>query len=95
MPEAARLANKIGRKHDLPIVSLGHSGDHNPRPSVRFDDRDQGQRAWLEGAGGETFAAAEDLGESLSGEHGVGVLRRPSLEQALGPASIEMRERIR
>jgi len=41
------------------------------------------------------FALALDLGGTLSGEHGVGVLKRPYLESALGPVSIEIQRRIK
>ncbi len=35
------------------------------------------------------------LGGTLSGEHGVGALKRPYIEKALGPLSIEIQRRIK
>jgi glycolate oxidase len=35
------------------------------------------------------------LGGTLSGEHGVGALKRPYMEKALGPLSIEIQRRIK
>lgn len=43
----------------------------------------------------EEFAVALDLGGTLSGEHGVGVLKRPFMEQAQGPVAIEIQKRIK
>ena len=43
----------------------------------------------------EIFGAALALGGTLSGEHGVGVLKRPYLERALGPVSVEVQRRIK
>ena len=43
----------------------------------------------------EEFAMALELGGTLSGEHGVGMLKRPYMEQALGPLSIEIQKRIK
>jgi glycolate oxidase len=44
---------------------------------------------------GEIFDASLALGGTLSGEHGVGVLKRPYLEKALGPISIEIQRQIK
>ncbi|HUW11236.1 MAG TPA: FAD-linked oxidase C-terminal domain-containing protein, partial [Anaerolineae bacterium] len=95
IPEAVRRIKEISRKYDLPIVVFGHAGDGNLHPNVLFDKRDEDQWARVEKAVGEIFAAAVELGGTLSGEHGVGVLKRPYLESALGPVSIEMQRRIK
>jgi hypothetical protein len=44
---------------------------------------------------GEIFEVALALGGTLSGEHGIGVLKRPFLESDLGALSIEVQRRIR
>jgi glycolate oxidase len=44
---------------------------------------------------GEVFSTSLELGGTLSGEHGVGTLKRPYMEQALGPLSIEIQKRIK
>jgi glycolate oxidase len=95
IPEAVRRIKEIGRKYDLPIVVFGHAGDGNLHPNILFDKRDEDQWERVEQAVGEIFAAAVALGGTLSGEHGVGVLKRPYLEHALGPVSIEMQQRIK
>lgn len=43
----------------------------------------------------EIFDASLSLGGTLSGEHGIGVLKRPYLERALGPLSLEVQRRIK
>jgi len=35
------------------------------------------------------------VGGTLSGEHGIGVLKRPYLEQALGPVSLDVQRSIK
>ena len=45
--------------------------------------------------GPEIFDAALAVGGTLSGEHGVGVLKRPYFEQALGPVSVEVQRCIK
>ena len=43
----------------------------------------------------EIFDAALSVGGTLSGEHGVGVLKRPYLEKALGPISVTVQRSIK
>jgi glycolate oxidase len=43
----------------------------------------------------EEFALALELGGTLSGEHGVGMLKRPYMEKALGPVSIQIQKNIK
>lgn len=95
IPEAARRLRAISRKHGLPIVIFGHAGDGNLHPNILFDRRDPQQRATVEEMVKELFALALDLGGTLSGEHGVGILKRPYLEDALGPVSISLQRRIK
>jgi glycolate oxidase len=43
----------------------------------------------------EEFALALELGGTLSGEHGVGMLKRPYMEKALGQVSIQIQKSIK
>ncbi len=95
IPEAARRLRAISEKHGLPIVIFGHAGDGNLHPNILFDKRDPQQWATVEAMVKEVFAMSLDLGGTLSGEHGVGILKRPYLEDALGPVSIGIQRKIK
>ena len=95
IPEMVRRIKRISLEHDLPIVIFGHAGDGNLHPNILFDKRDEDEWHRVEAAVGELFAAALALGGTLSGEHGVGVLKRPYLESALGPLAIELMRGIK
>ena len=95
IPEAIRRIKAIGAKYGLPIVIFGHAGDGNLHPNILFDKRDPAQWAKVEGMVAEEFATALELGGTLSGEHGVGALKRPYMEQAQGPVAIEIQKRIK
>jgi len=43
----------------------------------------------------EEFNLALELGGTLSGEHGVGLLKRPYIEQALGSFAVEIQKNIK
>ena len=95
IPEAVHRLKAISAKYGLPIVIFGHAGDGNLHPNILFDRRDPQQWAKVEKMVGEVFGTSLELGGTLSGEHGVGALKRPYMEQALGPLSIEIQRRIK
>ncbi|MFA5873853.1 MAG: FAD-linked oxidase C-terminal domain-containing protein [Anaerolineales bacterium] len=95
IPEAVRRLKAISARYGLPIVIFGHAGDGNLHPNILFDKRDPQQWAKVERMAAEEFALALELGGTLSGEHGVGMLKRPYMEQALGPVSLEVQKRIK
>jgi glycolate oxidase len=95
IPEIIQRLRFISEKYGLPIVIFGHAGDGNLHPNILFDKRQPEQWAKVELMVGEIFDASLSLGGTLSGEHGVGVLKRPYLERALGSISIEMQRNIK
>jgi glycolate oxidase len=95
IPETVRRLKAVSAGHGLPIVIYGHAGDGNLHPTILFDKRDPAQWAKVEPMVAAEFALALELGGTLSGEHGVGALKRPYMEQALGPLSLEIQKRIK
>ena len=95
IPGVVRELREISARHGLPIVIFGHAGDGNLHPNILFDKRKPGEWEKVERMVGEVFAAALAAGGTLSGEHGVGVLKRPYFERALGPVSVEVQRRIK
>lgn len=95
IPEAIRRLKAISAKYSLPIVIFGHAGDGNLHPNILFDKRDPAQLKKVGQMAGEEFTMALELGGTLSGEHGVGALKRPYMLQALGPVSLEIQKRIK
>ena len=95
IPEMVRRIKHISLEHDVPIVIFGHAGDGNLHPNILFDKRDEAELRRVEAAVAALFANAVDLGGTLSGEHGVGVLKQPYLEMALGPLAIEVMQGIK
>lgn len=95
IPEVIGRLRAISAKYGLPIVIFGHAGDGNLHPNILFDKRQPEQWAKVEQMVGEIFAASLAVGGTLSGEHGVGILKRPYLAGALGPVSVEVQRRIK
>jgi glycolate oxidase len=95
IPEVIQRLRTISAKYGLPIVIFGHAGDGNLHPNILFDKRQPEQWQKVEHMVGEIFDASLALGGTLSGEHGVGVLKRPYLERALGQVSLDVQRHIK
>jgi glycolate oxidase len=95
IPEVVQRLRAISSKYGLPIVIFGHAGDGNLHPNILFDKRKGEEWKKVELMVGEIFGAALALGGTLSGEHGVGLLKRPYFEQAMGPVSVDVQRRIK
>jgi len=95
IPEAVRRLKAISAEYGLPIVIFGHAGDGNLHPNILFDKRDPGQWSKIGPMVSQVFNTALELGGTLSGEHGVGILKRPYIMSALGPVSIEIQKHIK
>jgi len=95
IPEMVQRLRAISTEHGLPIVIFGHAGDGNLHPNILFDKRQPEQWDKVERMVSEIFQASLAVGGTLSGEHGVGMLKRPYMEKALGSVSIDVQRHIK
>ncbi len=95
IPEMVRRIRQIGREYGLEIPVFGHAGDGNLHPNIIFDLRRPGELEQVERAAAAIFRAALELGGTLTGEHGVGTLKREFLTEALGPDGVEVMRRLK
>jgi glycolate oxidase len=98
VPALADLVSGIARiaeQHDLTIAVIAHAGDGNTHPLIVYnpDDVAMTERANL--AYGEIMDLAIRLGGTITGEHGVGRLKRPWLAGYLGPEAMALNQRIK
>ncbi|MBT1097489.1 FAD-binding oxidoreductase [Streptomyces chartreusis] len=86
---------RIAEKHKLTIGVVAHAGDGNTHPTVCFDagDADESRRA--RESFDEIMALGLELGGTITGEHGVGVLKKEWLAREIGPVGIEMQRGIK
>ena len=93
--DVARETLEIGERHDVPALSFGHAGDGNIHSTFLFspENLDEEQRA--DDACHELFELALRLGGTVTGEHGIGWLKRGQLEHQLGPAGYDLHLRVK
>lgn len=77
VPEMIRRIDKIGETYDIPIVNFGHAGDGNIHVNIMIDKKVAGELEKAEKAIAEVFKGALELGGTMSGEHGVGIVKAP------------------
>jgi glycolate oxidase subunit GlcD len=93
--EAMEETLAIGRRHGLIALCFGHAGDGNLHSAflVSPDEPDELRRAEL--ASEELFDLAVRLSGSVSGEHGLGLLKRGQLARQWGPRALAVHEEIK
>ena len=87
-PEAVRRLKEVSRRNGLPIAVFGHAGDGNLHPSVLCDLSNPAEEKLAHHVVGEIFDVALAVGGTLSGEHGIGITKRPYIVKALGEAGV-------
>ncbi|MGW1886608.1 FAD-binding oxidoreductase [Streptomyces sp. NPDC001970] len=85
----------IAEKYDLTIGVCAHAGDGNTHPVVCFDHTDPDESRRARESFDEIMALGLRLGGTITGEHGVGVLKKEWLARELGPVGVELQRGIK
>jgi glycolate oxidase subunit GlcD len=86
---------EIGRRHDLEACSWGHAGDGNLHATFLVTPGDAGELERCKRASADLFALAIRLGGSISGEHGVGAVKRAHVDESLPTAVLAVQRQIK
>jgi glycolate oxidase len=95
IPRMVDLIRQIGRQHDVLIVVYGHIGDGNLHPNIICDRRDPEMMKRVEAASHAIFDAAIELGGTISGEHGIGLLKTSYMPKSVDLVALEMMQSIK
>ncbi|AZL07376.1 FAD-binding oxidoreductase [Brevibacterium aurantiacum] len=87
MPEFCDRLKELQESSGLMIALVAHAGDGNTHPSVFFDASDEEQTARAQEIFGEIMRIGLELGGTITGEHGVGFLKRDWLNNELDEGS--------
>jgi glycolate oxidase subunit GlcD len=93
--DVARETLEIGERHDVPALSFGHAGDGNIHSTFLFSPESPDEQRRADAACHELFELALRLGGTVTGEHGIGWLKRGQLEGQLGAAGYDLHTRIK
>jgi glycolate oxidase len=93
--QAVGLIEEAAKTHDVMIGTFGHAGDGNLHPTIVVPRGDEAamERAFL--AFDAILDIALSVGGTVTGEHGVGLLKRRHLAQELDPVAIDLHPQIK
>jgi glycolate oxidase len=95
LPEMVARIDEAAARHDVYIATVAHAGDGNLHPVFVFDRGLPEVPAAVWSAADEIFRAALELGGTLTGEHGVGMIKRRWLGEELGAESMAVHQAIK
>jgi glycolate oxidase len=95
LPALVRGIQEIAVAQAVTIAVVAHAGDGNTHPIVVFDPSDEAERARAYQAFGAVMDLAIELGGTISGEHGVGRLKKDWLPAYLGEDVMALTRRIK
>jgi glycolate oxidase len=95
LADAIREIAVIAARHEVPIATLAHAGDGNLHPLIVVDPGATSIPANAQAAADDIFELALKLGGTLTGEHGIGTLKRAWLGRELGETSHGLQQQIK
>ncbi|HEY9496918.1 MAG TPA: FAD-linked oxidase C-terminal domain-containing protein [Intrasporangium sp.] len=95
LPELLAGIDTIAEANDVQIPVVAHAGDGNTHPIIVYPRGDEAAKERASIAFSEVMHLAIRLGGTITGEHGVGRLKRAALEDQLGPDVMALTRRIK
>ncbi|AJW42993.1 Glycolate dehydrogenase, subunit GlcD [Rhodococcus sp. B7740] len=95
VPEMLSRIEQIGLRYETTIANIAHAGDGNLHPLLITPHDDLPARERAQAAFAEIIDAALQLGGTVTGEHGVGLLKMDGLVQELDPVVLEMHRAVK
>ena len=90
-----KFIQETAKKYDLTIGTFGHAGDGNLHPTCLTDERDHKEIRRAHLAFSEIFDKAIQMGGTITGEHGVGIAKKPYLPRLVGEAGLRVMRGIK
>ncbi|GAA2791887.1 FAD-linked oxidase C-terminal domain-containing protein [Saccharopolyspora taberi] len=95
VPEMLARIEAAARRHDTLIANIAHAGDGNLHPLIITAPGDDAARQRAQLAFDDIVDDAIALGGTVTGEHGVGLLKRRGLHAELGQAVVGMHHAVK
>lgn len=95
VPEMLRRIQATAAANDVTIANIAHAGDGNLHPLIIAPEGDDAAKARAKTAFDAIVADCLDLGGTVTGEHGVGLLKLPGLREELGERVVAMHRAVK
>ena len=90
LPELIEGVRGLSQRHGIRIVNFGHAGNGNIHVNLMYDPAEPGRAAAAEACLEALFALVIALEGTLSGEHGIGLAKRPFMRAAVDARTLEL-----
>lgn len=95
MADLVAACGAVGERHGVRVATFGHAGDGNMHPTIVFDQDDPGARDRARAAFDAIVDAALQLGGTITGEHGVGLMKRRHLVRQVGEVHLDVQRAVK
>ncbi len=89
------FVEEVGKRHNLQVATFGHFGDGNVHPTILTDEKDEDEMSRVDEALSEIFDKTIELGGTVTGEHGVGLAKKPYLKRQFDKSSYALMRKIK
>ncbi|HEX5534907.1 MAG TPA: FAD-linked oxidase C-terminal domain-containing protein [Actinomycetales bacterium] len=95
MADLVAACGAVGERHGVQVATFGHAGDGNMHPTIVFDQHDPAARDRARAAFDAIVDAALQLGGTITGEHGVGLMKRRHLVRQVGEVHLDVQRAVK
>jgi glycolate oxidase len=95
VPAMLATVARIAERHGVRIATIAHAGDGNLHPLLMTPLGDTAARIAAQAAFEDLLDAAIAVGGTVTGEHGVGILKRDGMRRELDPGSLALQGAVR
>jgi glycolate oxidase len=95
VPEMLARIEKTAAAHDTLIANIAHAGDGNLHPLLITPIGDEDAKRRAQAAFEDIISDAIELGGTVTGEHGVGLLKQGGLRREISPAVLNMHRAVK
>lgn len=85
----------LAERHRITIVNFGHAGNGNVHVNLLYDPAENGRSAAAQACLANVFELVLSLDGTLSGEHGIGLLKREFMPRAIPPATLALMRQLK
>lgn len=94
--DLVNFAEQLQKDTGIPVACFGHAGDGNIHTNIMVDNYDDPEiKATANAALDRLFTWVIENDGVISGEHGIGLAKKPWIQQALGETSIQIHHQIK
>lgn len=95
LSKALTKLRELSLSSEIPIISFGHAGDGNIHVNILVNKGEEQQRQKGLKLVKEIFETTVSLGGAISGEHGIGITKKPYIDIQLSKKTIDLMKAIK